>query len=196
MTSRGDGPISPLPGGRGRYPRGLPETRNRLPRPGTISSVDWAGWAVFGLAATTLLTSIMVAGHLSGLSRMDLPLMLGTILVGDPDRARVAGFFVHLAVGQGFALIYAAAFALLGTANLWLGAAFGLLHGFAALTLLVPLLPAVHPRMASDRTGPDFEVGLEPPGPFGMNYGRRTPVVALVAHVAYGALLGLLLNPG
>ena len=157
--------------------------------------MDWAGWAVFGLIATVILTAIMVAGHLTGLSRMDLPLMLGTILVADPDRARVVGFFVHLAAGQAFAMVYAAAFALLGTANLWLGAAFGALHGFAALTVIVPLLPPVHPRMASDRTGPDFEVGLEPPGPFGMNYGRWTPAVALVAHVVFGALLGLLLNP-
>jgi hypothetical protein len=37
--------------------------------------------------------------------------MLGTMFVVEPDRARVAGFFIHLVNGQGFALGYAAVFA-------------------------------------------------------------------------------------
>jgi len=37
--------------------------------------------------------------------------VLGTLVTADPDRARVAGFFIHLAAGQGFALGYAATFA-------------------------------------------------------------------------------------
>ena len=67
--------------------------------------------------------------------------MLGTIVTEDPDRARVVGFFMHLAIGEGFALGYAAAFALLDTATWWLGALFGLVHVGVALTILVPLLP-------------------------------------------------------
>ena len=43
--------------------------------------LDWAGWAVFGLLATALLTSVLIGAQLAGLTRMDLPLMLGTILV-------------------------------------------------------------------------------------------------------------------
>ena len=84
--------------------------------------MDWSGWATFGFVATVVLTSIMVASQLAGLSRMDLPLMLGTIFVESPDRARVVGFLVHLANGQVFALLYAAAFALIGRAG-WLGVA-------------------------------------------------------------------------
>jgi len=110
--------------------------------------MDWTGWATFGFAATVVLTSIMVASQLLGLSRMDLPLMLGTIFVESPDRARVVGFLLHLVNGQVFALLYAAAFALIGRATWWLGALFGLIHGLAALTMLVPLLPGMHPRMA------------------------------------------------
>src|SRR5439155_5490750 len=110
--------------------------------------MDWTGWATFGFAATVVLTSIMVASQLLGLSRMDLPLMLGTIFVESPDRARVVGFLLHLVNGQVFALLYAAAFALIGRATWWLGALFGLTHGLAALTILVPLLPGMHPRMA------------------------------------------------
>ena len=62
--------------------------------------VDWAGWAVFGLVATTGLTAVMIVAQLAGRTRLDLPLMLGTITTEDPDRARVAGFAIHLAIGQ------------------------------------------------------------------------------------------------
>jgi hypothetical protein len=112
---------------------------------------------------------------------------------GDPDRARVVGFFVHLGIGEGFALGYAAGFALLDQANWWLGALFGLVHVGVALTILVPLLPGVHPRMASERAGPASTAELEPPGLLGLNYGVQTPGVAIAAHLAFGVALGLLL---
>jgi hypothetical protein len=161
-----------------------------------VDVLDWAGWAVFGLLATALLTSVLIGAQLAGLTRMDLPLMLGTILVEDPDRARVVGFFIHLVNGQVFALVYAAAFAALGRAGPLLGALLGLLHGAVALAAIVPLLPGVHPRMASARAGP-AQVGavLEPPGLFALNYGRGTAAVTTVAHVAFGVLLGLTLQP-
>lgn len=156
--------------------------------------MDWAGWALFGLVATSVLTAVMIAAQLAGLTRLDLPLLLGTIVTEDPDRARVAGFFIHLVIGQGFALGYAAAFALLDRATWWLGGLFGLLHVTLALTVLVPLLAGVHPRMASDRAGPSSTAALEPPGLFGLNYGPQTPIVAVVAHLAYGIALGVLLT--
>jgi len=156
--------------------------------------MDWAGWALFGLVATTALTAVMIAAQLTGLTRLDLPLLLGTIITEDPDRARVAGFFIHLAIGQGFAFGYAATFALLDRATWWLGALLGLLHVAVALTVLVPLLGGVHPRIASDRAGPSSTAALEPPGLLGLNYGPQTPIVAVVAHLAYGIALGMLLT--
>jgi hypothetical protein len=156
--------------------------------------MDWAGWAVFGVIATSLLTGVLIMAQLAGLTRLDLPLMLGTLFVADPDRARVAGFGVHLVFGQVFAFGYAACFALLDTATWWLGALLGAAHVLVAGTVLVPLLPGVHPRMASERAGPGEGAVLEPPGLMALNYGTSSPVVAAVAHVAYGALLGVLLN--
>ena len=64
-----------------------------------------------------------------------------------------------------------------------------------ALGVLVPLLPGVHPRMASERAGRSTEPGLEPPGLFALNYGRETPFITLAAHLLYGVALGLLLHP-
>jgi hypothetical protein len=156
--------------------------------------MDWAGWALFGLLATAALTGIMIGAQLAGLTRLDLPLVLGTLVTADPDRARVAGFFLHLTVGQGFAFGYAAAFALLGRATWWLGALLAVVHVAVALTVLVPLLAGVHPRMASHRAGPATTAVLEPPGLFGLNYGAQTPAVAVAAHLVYGVALGLLLR--
>src|SRR5204862_7728623 len=154
--------------------------------------MDWAGWALFGLVATTALTAVMIVAQLVGLTRLDLPLLLGTMVTPDPDRARVAGFFIHLAIGQGFALGYAAAFALLDRSTWWLGGLFGAVHVAVALTVLVPLLAGVHPHMASHRAGRSSNAALEPPGLLGLNYGVQTPAVAIVAHLVHRIALGLL----
>jgi len=157
--------------------------------------MDWGGWAVFGLVATTLLTAVLIAAQLTGRTRLDLPLLLGAIVVADPDRARVAGFVAHLAFGQLFAAFYAAGFHVLDRSTWWLGAAFGLAHALVALTVLVPLLPGIHPRMASERAGPTSVAVLEPPGLLALHYGGATPAVTVVAHVVYGAVLGVALQP-
>jgi uncharacterized membrane protein YagU involved in acid resistance len=158
--------------------------------------VDWSGWALFGLLATALLSATMTTAQLAGWTRLDLPLLLGTMVTEDPDRARVAGFFIHLAIGEAFALGYAAGFALLDTATWWLGALFGLVHVAVALTILVPLLPGLHPHMATERAGPASFTVLEPPGLLALNYGAETPAVAVVAHLVFGIALGLLLGAG
>ncbi|MBF9131808.1 hypothetical protein I0C86_22985 [Plantactinospora sp. S1510] len=156
--------------------------------------MDWAGWALFGVVATATLTAAMITAQLAGLTRVDLPLILGTMVTGDPDRARVAGFGIHLLTGQGFALGYTAVFALLGRATWWLGALLGVLHVGIALTVLLPLLPGVHPRMASARAGPSSTAVLEPPGLLALNYGVQTPAVTVAVHILYGTVLGLLLQ--
>lgn len=56
--------------------------------------MDWAGWAVVGLIATGALSGVMVGAQMLGLTRLDLPLMLGTTVTEDPDKARVSGFFI------------------------------------------------------------------------------------------------------
>jgi len=156
--------------------------------------MDWAGWALFGLLSTTILTALMISAQLGGQSRLDLPLILGTVVTRDPDRARAAGFVIHLVIGQMFALGYAACFALLGQATWWLGGLLGALHGALALTVLIPLLVGIHPHMASNRAGLKSTAVLEPPGLLGLNYGPQTPLVAMAAHLAYGIALGLLLD--
>ena len=44
--------------------------------------------------------------------------------------------------------------------------------------------------MASEQQGPTAVPQLEPPGFLSLNYGYQTPVSVVVAHLAFGAILG------
>lgn len=85
---------------------------------------------------------------------------------------------------------YALVFEILGWASWWLGALIGMAHALALLLIVFPLLPHYHPRMASEYDGPTQLRLLEPPGFLGLNYGYRTPLIVLIAHVLFGAVLG------
>jgi hypothetical protein len=146
--------------------------------------------ALWGFVATLALTTLMEGSQGLRLSRMSLPFMLGTMFTADRDRAPIAGFLTHLLIGWAFALLYALIFEELGRATWWLGAALGLAHGLVVLLVFMPMLPGLHPRMASNDQGPEPTRGLEPPGFLALNYGRRTPAIAILAHVVYGLILG------
>ena len=149
-----------------------------------------ASIALWGFVGTMVLTTIMSASQGLGITRMGLPYMLGSMFTPDHSRASGIGFLVHLLNGWLFAVIYALVFESWGQAGWWRGGGIGLVHGTVVLVALMPLLPAFHPRMASERHGPAPTPQLEPPGFLALNYGRRTPLVALFAHVAYGSILG------
>lgn len=67
-------------------------------------------WALWGFAATVVLTTIMAGSQGLGLTRMNLPYMLGTLFTPHRDRARLIGIAVHLVNGWIFALLYLALF--------------------------------------------------------------------------------------
>jgi hypothetical protein len=152
--------------------------------------VSWGSVLLWGFFSTVVLTTTMAASQGLGLSRMGIPFLLGTMLTPDRKRANLVGFAFHFANGWLFAVLYALAFEAWGRASWWLGSALGLVHGLAVLAALMPLLPSLHPRMASEDHGPAPTAQLEPPGFLALHYGRGTPVVTLLAHVLYGAILG------
>jgi hypothetical protein len=152
--------------------------------------LNWYGWLLWGFAATLVMTTMLSASQGLGLTRMNIPYLLGSMLTPDRDRARLLGFFVHLANGWLFALLYIAIFYSLGSATWWLGVIIGFMHAAFVLTVGLPSLPGLHPRMASERHGPTATRLLEPPGFMGLNYGTRTPVSAFIAHMVFGAMLG------
>lgn len=152
--------------------------------------IDWLGILAGGLMATIALTVVYALGMSMGLTRMSTPVILGTMVSADRDRAMFYGTIIHLLLGWGFALLYAAAFEAAGMATWWLGALLGVVHELFMLGIVVPALPAIHPRMASERQGPDPTRALQPPGFLGLNYGRQSVLVGTAAHILYGAILG------
>jgi hypothetical protein len=149
------------------------------------------GALVGGFVGTLVLTTTLRAASELQLTRMDIPFVLGTAFTEDRRRAKAIGYVLHLLAGQFFALIYWVGFRALGESSWWLGGLFGLLHAaFAGTTLVNVLLPAVHPRMGTPTTSARSTPLLEPPGFMLVNYGRQTPLVSVVAHVAYGMIVG------
>ncbi len=145
---------------------------------------------LWGFAGTTFLTTVLRTSQALGLTRMDLPLVLGLAVTPDRDRAKAIGFLIHLLNGWIFALVYAAFFEDLGRAGWLLGAGMGTVHALFVLVAVLPSLPGFHPRMASDGRGLEPTRELEPPGFLALNYGRRTPLVTVIAHIVYGSILG------
>jgi uncharacterized membrane protein YeaQ/YmgE (transglycosylase-associated protein family) len=144
-----------------------------------------------GFVGTLVLTTGLRTANELGLTRVDLPFLLGTAVTRDRARAKALGYLMHLAAGEVFALVYYALFTALGTSGWLLGALFGLLHGVVSATALVNiLLPVAHPRMGSSLSAAGNSPLLEPPGFLMRNYGRRTPIATLLTHVAYGAIVG------
>ena len=144
-----------------------------------------------GFVGTLLLTTGLVAASELRLTRIDLPFLLGTMLVADRTRAKALGYLLHFLTGQVFAMIYYGVFTAIDESGWLLGGLFGLLHGVFAVTALVNiLLPAVHPRMGTSHTAADSSPLLEPPGFLMLNYGPSTPLVTVVVHVVYGAIVG------
>jgi hypothetical protein len=144
-----------------------------------------------GFLGTLVLTSALRAANELGVTRVDLPFLLGTAVTVDRARAKALGYLLHFVAGEGFALVYYAVFVATGTSGWALGAAFGLLHGIVSATALVNvLLPVVHPRMGSELSAADSSPLIEPPGFLMRNYGRGTLTATLLAHIAYGAIIG------
>jgi uncharacterized membrane protein YagU involved in acid resistance len=152
--------------------------------------VNLSSILLWGFCATVVLTTCLAASQGLGLSRMSLPLMLGAALTPDRQRANVYGFALHMVNGWLFALLYALVFESCRRATWWLGAILGLAQALFLLAAVMPLLPYMHPRMATEEFGPNPTRQLEPPGFLALNYGRHTPVATILAHLLYGAILG------
>jgi uncharacterized membrane protein YagU involved in acid resistance len=148
-------------------------------------------WLVWGFGATVLLTTLLAGSQSLGLTRMNLPYMLGTMVTPDRDRARLVGAGMHAVNGWIFSAVYVAAFHAWGGPAWWKGAAIGAVHAAFVLAVGLPALPALHPRMASEAGGPTVTRQLEPPGFLGLHYGPRTPASVMLAHVAFGVVLGM-----
>jgi hypothetical protein len=144
-----------------------------------------------GLVGTVVLTTGLRLSQELGLTRMDIPLLLGTIFSPDRRRANLIGYALHFTNGLIFSLLYAFVFFAVDETGWLFGAVLGLIHAaFAGGALVNVLLPAVHPRMGTPWTDARATPILEPPGFMLRNYGRHTALATVAAHIAYGAIVG------
>jgi hypothetical protein len=58
-------------------------------------NISWASWLLWAFVATVFLTSILAASQSLGLTRMNIPFLLGTIFKANRDKAKFIGFFFH-----------------------------------------------------------------------------------------------------
>jgi hypothetical protein len=144
-----------------------------------------------GFLGTLVLTTILRGASEFGFTRMDLAFLLGTTVTDNRQKAKAIGYAFHFALGIAFAALYGLLFIMLGWSAWWLGAAIGALHAVFVSTVIVNvLLPLVHPRIATPETAANDVTLIEPPGFLMLNYGRSTFAVTLLAHMAYGAMIG------
>jgi len=152
--------------------------------------VNWSSSLLAGFVGTVLLTTLEAGAQQLHLSRMSIPYLLGAAFTKGRDRAKVIGFFTHLLNGQLFALLYVAIFQATGEASALRGAIIGLVHAAVVLLVVIPLLPFIHPRMASLHQGPTELRQIEPPGPMALHYGVTTPLSVVIAHIVFGVAVG------
>jgi uncharacterized membrane protein YagU involved in acid resistance len=152
--------------------------------------MNWASWLVWGFAATIVLTSLMAGSQGLGMTRMNIPYLLGTMVTPDRDRAKLLGVLLHVLNGWIFSFVYVAAFHVWGGPTWWTGALIGLVHAAFVLIAVMPVLPGMHPRMASETQGPTVVRQLEPPGFLALHYGIQTPVSIVLGHLVFGIVLG------
>ena len=73
----------------------------------------WGAVAGGFVGAVVLTTALRAASEL-GLTRMDLPFLLGTAFSADRTRAKALGYVLHFVVGQCFAFVYYGIFLAIG----------------------------------------------------------------------------------
>ena len=123
-----------------------------------------------GLAATVVLSLLMVLKAMMGvMPQLDLPKMLAGML-GSPDMP-IVGWILHFAIGI---VIYGVAIAALddslpGSSRVGHGIMLGVIGWLVMMVVLMPMVGA---------------------GLFGMNMGVMAPVMTLVLHLIFGAVLG------
>lgn len=126
--------------------------------------LDWKRAVAGGLAATAVMTALMLMAPVMGLPPMNIGAMLGSMMGG----SSFLGWMAHFAIGTILAIAYAALFATrLPGRGFVRGAVYGLLPWILAQLVVMPMMGA---------------------GVFGGSFGAGFG--SLMGHLVYGAVLG------
>jgi len=149
----------------------------------------WGALAGGAIGSVVLASGVRLAAEL-GWTRIDLPLVLGTIFTERRRAAVLAGYLAHFVNGLLFSLLYAAVFAAVGHAGWLFGLALGAVQAAGVGLAVDVVLPAIHPRMGTPWSDAAETPLLEPPGFLLANYGRSTVIVTSLLHLAFGTIVG------
>lgn len=159
----------------------------RPPDTGTSPAFLLRGAVAGGLAAAASVSFFLLLLRATGVSRLNLELLLGSALTRSLDgTAWLAGLGVHLSFGVLFALVYGSLLRAARRDGALAGAALGLAHAVVS-GIALPFVVGAHPLVVA---GP-----LVNPGFFAFNLGLQEVPVFLLAHVLFGAVAGALLRP-
>ncbi len=149
--------------------------------------MNWIALGWSGFVATTLATAVFWAFRSLGWTLYSPTVQIGGIFFRDPDspNTETLGFVILFLLGSTVVpALYSLVLGSWGGANWQSGAAVGVVHGLIA----VAALPLIGTISASVRSGP-----LPHPGPFGLSWGRITPVAIVLGHGVYGGVVGAIL---
>jgi hypothetical protein len=140
-----------------------------------------------GFVGTLAVEALMRMGRRTGMTDMDIAVMVGGMVTADQAKARRVGLVIHVGVMGTvvFGIVYGLLFQALDSDSLVTGLLIGIGHGLVVGALAMPMMAAIHPRMRSDARG----FALAAPGAFAVRYGAGTPLGLLVGHAAYGIVV-------
>lgn len=150
-------------------------------RPTSLSPDAALTWSS-GFLATLAITTTMYLLPAVGLPQVDLPLWLARLFVADPVQVAAVGLAVHLVAGFAFAWLYVEQAEPRLT---WGPGTSGLVFGaglwFFVQTVAVPALGTIGHALGPASIEPGF---------LSARFGIGAAAASLLAHLAYGGVLG------
>ena len=147
-----------------------------------------AGWAIgAGLIGGAVMVAILYMGiaMMPNQMRMNLLLMLGTMMLPAGVMAYLAGAMIHAVMSIAFGLIHAGAFVGLDidSATAAWGLLFGLVH-WAVVGMALGMMPLMHRGIQRGE--------VEAPGFYAISLGPMTAMGFLMLHLLFGLLVGVI----
>ncbi len=159
------------------------------------------GWAILaGLVGGVVMAAMLYMGilMLPQQMKMNLFMMLGSMMLPVGAAAFVMGAMVHAGMSVAMGVAHGAVFAAADIDSdeaAW-GLLFGLVH-WAVVGMALGMMPLMHPRIhyGGRRLVPQASGGqelLDPPGFYALSYPPMTAIGFLMLHLVFGVIVGAL----
>ena len=110
--------------------------------------MNWESRLLSGFLATLALSTLLSLSQGIGLTRMNIPYLLGTMLTPDRQRAKLYGFVIHILNGWLFSILYVLIFESRHLVSWWFGMLIGVAQALLVLTAGMTLMPSIQPPEA------------------------------------------------